>query len=537
MSIKKIRVLLWIFSLSSILLVYSQIQWIINSYDIQKLKFNENVKQVMNQVATELDQTQFLKTILKDTFDLNFNLNKKLINRKNNTIHSDSTHFFFQTKSKYNYNLSKDSFKIIYDSLKGQYWVRQVRTYLDRLNSNNADTSREERFIDLNLIAINDEDIIVDSNFLVQSKKTYKKISSKFPQKLESSNNKKDILLLDSLISANFAKQDLIIEYKFAVMQGTKLLKFNTKNYDENINIENALKVRLYSTDLNFLKQYLLLDIINSDEVAIKLMITPSIFTIILIFIMIITTYISLSTNFKQKKISEIKNDFINNMTHELKTPISTISLAAEALSNRALGEEKVGQYAQIIFDENKRLADQVEQILQLARIEKGEIQLNKEIIDLAELTDQVLESFKLHFSQKVVLIERDYQGQDLRILVDRNHIFNCLYNIIDNSIKYSGLSLRLFIKIEIKNDLILLKIRDNGIGMTKDVVNHIFEKFYRAPTGDLHDVKGYGIGLSYVNEIIKLHRAQIQVLSEVDVGTEIRLSFQRKTENEDTFS
>ena len=523
MSTKKIRTLLWVFSFASILLVYSQVKWVLTSYEIQKQKFEENIKQIMNQVVLEVEQKDFLKVILKDTFDMNFRVKK-------NANKIDSTFFHFHTSMDKRFDIRRDTFNIAFDSLKNNYWIRQVRTYLNDSKKNKSDS----------LIAETDIDLIVSSEEKFKLNRNLRPNKDKFSVhtiKKMKPFSRKTIELLDTLLLTNFKKLNLELSYHFAIMQGSDIVESNLRNYNKNINKKNALKVRLNSKDLLFQKEYLLLEIINSDEIAIYSIITPSFFTILIILIIIVTAYASISTNFKQKKTSEIKNDFINNMTHELKTPISTISLAAEALRKKTLKKDKITHYADIIYDENKRLADQVEQILQLARIEKGEIALKKEQKDLKVLMDQVLESFKLHFNNKVLKLEKSYTELETIVMIDQNHIFNCLYNIIDNSLKYSGVTLILDIRINQINEFISLSIIDNGIGMSKEVLNHVFEKFYRAPTGDLHDVKGYGIGLSYVYEIIKLHDAKIEIKSEENKGTEVILLFPKESNNENTIS
>jgi len=252
--------------------------------------------------------------------------------------------------------------------------------------------------------------------------------------------------------------------------------------------------------------------------------------------IIISAFYVTVSTLLRQKKLSEIKNDFINNMTHEFKTPLATISLAVDAMRNEKVVQdrEKSAYFSSIIKEENRRMNKQVETILQAALIDRQELQLKKQPLHVNEVIRRVMDNFKLQLDEihAQVIWQLD-EGYDLAE-ADEVHFTNLISNLIDNAIKYSRE--RLMIKIQTHRTAknISIRIEDNGIGMSKETQRRIFEKFYRAHTGNVHNVKGFGLGLSYVKSVVDAHGGRIKVDSTVGKGTafvlEIPLIRQEKT-------
>ena len=242
------------------------------------------------------------------------------------------------------------------------------------------------------------------------------------------------------------------------------------------------------------------------------------IFTLIIIAAFFTTVYAYI----RQKKMSEIKNDFINNMTHEFKTPLATISLAVDALRNEKVlnDREKMNYFSGIIKDENKRMNKQVESILQAAVMDKQEIQLNQKPCHLHQLITEVVENFELQLQEKHASVDLQLLAKDDYVNVDEVHFTNVVTNLIDNAIKYSRENLLLNITTSNTSKSFVLRIEDNGIGMNKETAKRIFEKFYRAHTGNIHNVKGFGLGLSYVKTIVDAHHGTIKVDSMVGKGT-----------------
>jgi two-component system phosphate regulon sensor histidine kinase PhoR len=230
----------------------------------------------------------------------------------------------------------------------------------------------------------------------------------------------------------------------------------------------------------------------------------------------------------RQKKISEMKIDFINNMTHEFKTPVSTIMIASEALRDNEIAEDKsrVSRLANIIFEENARLGSHIERVLNIARIEKNDFKLDKKPLDVNDMISVVVDSMALKLHKHDAKTTLDLVEGNTVIIADELHFSNVLYNLVDNAIKYSINAPEITITTLVKGGHVLIRVADKGIGMSRDQQTKIFEQFYRIPTGNLHDVKGFGLGLSYVNTIVKRLNGTISVRSEKEKGSEFELKF-----------
>ncbi|QQL49619.1 sensor histidine kinase [Mucilaginibacter ginkgonis] len=230
----------------------------------------------------------------------------------------------------------------------------------------------------------------------------------------------------------------------------------------------------------------------------------------------------------KQKKISEMKTDFINNMTHEFKTPVSTIMIASEALKDVEIAEDRtrVAKLAGIIYEENARLGSHIERVLNIARIEKNDFKLDVKPVDVNEMVAAVLDSMELKLQKYNAQTTMHLEADDSIIMADELHFSNVLYNLIDNALKYSDKDPKITISTLNADGQIVVCVADEGIGMSRDQQTKIFEQFYRVPTGNLHDVKGFGLGLSYVNTIVKRLNGSIGVRSEKDKGSEFELKF-----------
>ena len=241
-------------------------------------------------------------------------------------------------------------------------------------------------------------------------------------------------------------------------------------------------------------------------------------FTIIIIS----AFYITVRTLLNQKKLSEIKSDFINNMTHELKTPIATISLAVDALNNAKVinDPQKTEYFRSIIKDENKRMNRQVETILSAALLEKQELKLKLKPVHIQELIKDVIDNFALQLEEKNGKTDLHLNAENDLIYVDEVHFSNLINNLVDNAVKYSKENLVITVTTKLSGKYMIIQVQDNGIGMSRETVKRVFEKFYRAHTGNVHNVKGFGLGMSYVKSVIDAHEGRIKVSSTVGRGS-----------------
>jgi len=238
--------------------------------------------------------------------------------------------------------------------------------------------------------------------------------------------------------------------------------------------------------------------------------------------------FITIRALLNQKKLSEIKSDFINNMTHEFKTPLATISLAVDALKNEKVihDRSKMDYFSGIIKDENKRMNKQVETILQAALLDKQEIQLNVKPLHAHDLINAALNNILLPLKEKNGILELHLDAPKDLILADEVHFTNIINNLLDNAVKYSKEDIKIKVTTLNFNSHLRIKIEDNGIGMSKETLNRVFEKFYRAHTGNIHNVKGFGLGLSYVKTIVEAHHGKIKVESVPGKGSCFTLDF-----------
>lgn len=244
-------------------------------------------------------------------------------------------------------------------------------------------------------------------------------------------------------------------------------------------------------------------------------------FSIVIIIVLLFFTF-SIITLLKQKQVGEVKNDFVNNMTHEFKTPIATIGLAADVLMREDIYKfpQKINHYARIISEENKRLKSQVDTILQVALTDAKKIQLSLEILDVHQIILQNVATFSVRANDKNGHILTNLQAENCLINGDKVHITNILYNLLDNALKYCDKIPEILISTKNKGSYLEISIQDNGKGIASDDIHQIFEKFYRVSSGNRHDVKGFGIGLFYVKNMIKMHKGEITLKSKLDQGT-----------------
>ncbi len=229
---------------------------------------------------------------------------------------------------------------------------------------------------------------------------------------------------------------------------------------------------------------------------------------------------------FRQKKIADMKNDFINNMTHEFKTPVATIMIASEALKDPEVVEDRrrVDKLAGIIYDENVRLGNHIERVLNIAKIDRGNLRLDLEPVNMHDLIEAVADSMSLQLQKKHAVVELKLNAERNIVTGDEHHLSNVVFNLIDNAVKYSKDLPYITISTYNTSGKLIICVTDKGIGMSKDQISKIFEQFYRIPTGNLHDVKGFGLGLSYVNNIVKRLAGSIKVKSEKDKGSEFEI-------------
>ena len=325
------------------------------------------------------------------------------------------------------------------------------------------------------------------------------------------------------------------LEYEFAIIN-TNLLRYEmkTKNYEQKFaenKADSARNLIAYyplqpasGTDWENLTPDEELSVIvpNIKRIVLTQMRWMIIGAIFFTLMIIAAFYVTVYALLRQKKLSEIKNDFINNMTHEFKTPLATISLAVDALKNEKVINDstKMDYFRSIIKEENKRMNKHVETILQAAVSDRDNVQLTRRPLHVHELMEDIIDNHQLQMEEKNGHAELQLNAKQDMVEADPVHFRNMLSNLVDNAIKYSNDNLFIKVSTQSTNKNLQIKVEDNGIGMSKETVKRIFEKFYRAHTGNLHNVKGFGLGLSYVKAMVDAHGGKIKVDSTPGKGS-----------------
>jgi signal transduction histidine kinase len=325
-------------------------------------------------------------------------------------------------------------------------------------------------------------------------------------------------------LKKSLAERDIAIPFEYAVVSGsgdTSKVPFRSAGFT-NANMNTKHRVSLFPNDIFQKHEHLLVWFPNQKAQLFRsvsfLMLSSVFFT----FIIVITSLASIFVMLRQKKISDIKTDFINNMTHEFKTPIATISIAADSINNPKVIEapDKIRAYTKVIKEENSRMNSRVEQVLQMALLDSRDFMLNPDIIDLNLLVMKITDNLRLQIENRQGTLDVNCMAQRSMIEADEAHLSNVILNLLDNANKYSPVRPEIQVSTVNVGSNVLLSITDKGIGMSADTRNRIFDKFFRVTSGNLHNVKGFGLGLSYAKAIVLAHKGEISVTSEPGKGS-----------------
>lgn len=323
------------------------------------------------------------------------------------------------------------------------------------------------------------------------------------------------------------------LNFEFAVADKKSILELRSAQFDDSFTEDvNNLQVRIPLMPQDVIEpvgpfESLIIVIPNVRLYLLKSLQWIILGALLFILVVLAAFFITIRSLLNQRKVNEIKNDFINNMTHELKTPLATISLAVDSLKSDKVKSDPtaINYFSNIIKEENTRMHKHVVTILETGQLENKNLVLNKQSINIHELVQAVVDSFKLQLDEKPSNVNLQLVAKNPLIMADEEHLLHVISNLMDNAIKYSKENIDILVSTaNIKNKL-MITFEDNGIGMTSETKKHIFEKFYRAHSGNIHNVKGFGLGMSYVKRIISLHKGQIKVQSELDHGTTIEIT------------
>ena len=534
---RKIIIISAIVTLAVATLIAIQIYWIQNALNLKEANFRKSVDEAITTVIYKLERIEIAKQLKKNQ-------------RGSLLLHSmDSLNMLM-----YDQMLASQE-KIFRKTLKSQLKILNE----SRVQTPEQTIKEHPSKGDSNMITITDMQQ-GDNNHRVSHAKTYrdwaKKDSALAPEFLPNTRTReifdqqssllnqifKDIFtrsspqaiekrissgLLDTLISAELSAKNINIEFEFGVYSSrlNRIMLEKTGRYHDKL-MTKGYSFALFPNNMFSTPDYLLLYFPEISRFILFQMWGMLAVSLALVLVIIAAFIYSITTIIRQKKISEMRNDFINNMTHEFKTPISTVSLACQALTDNDVqkSDELYRSYINIISDENKRLGIMAEKILQTAILEKGKLNARMEPLNIHEIIAEVIKNIGIQIEIRDGVIETRLDAEQYMISADRIHISNLIYNLLDNANKYTPRKPHIRVSTENAPGGILIFVQDNGIGISKTYQKKIFEKLFRIPTGDIHNVKGFGLGLSYVKFVVEKHLGTITVESEPNKGSTFRI-------------
>lgn len=510
MNKKLFLLLIVLMSLSLIGIVFVQGYWISNAFRSKEDQFAINIRQVLLNASKEIQlrevkayydmYSSYVDSIEKPSQEKFTELVYSIQNETNN-----ETYLFSDGILEQDFKLSSGLLNTDMDSIQFKKLTnRKTKTTITQgLDGKPQSETHFESFSRLRDYELN----TFESAFQNISSLTpiYKRVSNEEIKTVI----RKELDLLG--IDANF---------EFAVFSNNLETKVHTKNFE--MDDESTFMVPLFvNLDLNTGYE-LYVNFPEKERLVLNSILGMAILSLVFTAVIILAYSSAITQIYKQRQISQIKTDFINNMTHEFKTPIATINLALDSLKNPKVKDNRefLERYLGMIREENKRMHAQVENVLRISKLEKNELDLPKERVDFQEVVEDAMSHVSLIVEDRNGYVKTHFGALKSTVLANSSHLNNVIVNILDNAIKYSEDEPKIDIYSENVRNSIIIKIRDQGIGMTKPVQKKIFEKFYREHTGDIHNVKGHGLGLAYVKRILDDHDAEIYVESEKGKGS-----------------
>jgi len=417
--------------------------------------------------------------------------------------------------------------QVVYDldKLRLEERVKKQRDFYEenRIRLQAYDSINKELIYEYNKIDSQSDidDFVQNSN---RAKKILNDLNFSYSQKEPGNFYYSNKGLINSLIKNSLKQKGITTTFEYGIYSPAtnSMILQKTGKYPEALANESFVFNLVTLGSFNLFSNQLLVYFPNEKNFIISQLWVLLVVSVVLFLVIIISFSFSIYTIFRQKRLSIMKNDFINNMTHEFKTPISTIALACEALKDKDIQktESLYDNYVGVISEENGRLGLMSEQILQTAIIDKGQLKIKKSVNNMHEIIVSAVGSKNMAAESKGGTIETELKATRFEVLGDNVHLTNVIINLLDNAIKYCIQSPEIVINTVNSGNYLLIRVKDNGIGISKANRNKIFEKLYRVPTGNIHNFKGFGLGLSYVKAIVDEHNGEVSVDSELEKGS-----------------
>ncbi|UII79263.1 sensor histidine kinase KdpD [Flagellimonas sp. CMM7] len=516
---KKLFVLLVILmSLSLTGIIFVQVYWIRTSVDDKEEQFSRTVTDILDKVASRVEKRE-----MKDYSDRLASLVDSIGQPKttqfrnflfvDRDLNSDEILFYSHGILEEDYNITSTFF----DNLSGDDDTTTIKNFtskrtkavfkeefgLDGKSYSLTPIQKAEKIGGLSKIdKAAWEDVFME---YAKSRPIHKRVSK---QELE------------LLLSQELGNRNIDIDYEYGVYSQGYPTKVKSKKFK--FSESKMYRAPIFKDSEGNTSFSLLLTFPKMKKFLFQSIMSMALLSLIFTLVIMIAYSSAIYQLIKQKQISEIKTDFINNMTHEFKTPIATINLAVEAIRNpKSIDDkEKVLRYLGMIRDENKRMHAQVENVLRISKLEKNQLDIRKDRVDVHDIIVDAIAHIELIVEDRGGYVKSNLNAERSEVLANDVHFTNVIVNILDNAVKYSVESPKIDVFTEVVKNSIIIKVQDRGAGMSKAVLKRVFEKFYREHTGDIHNVKGHGLGLAYVKRIIEDHQGEVYAESEKGKGS-----------------
>ena len=526
--------------------------WIRNAIEVREANYDRDIRTALASATERMEKRRnmlFMSDRLHDTEQLSHtgdSLHTRLDPRK-------IARFYRQEQKKVQDEVqmnqeklqqNMDSLQMKHEDLQQQVEESIQKIRLPRLDSLQAMSIRSLKTLDKEKIRLEigqskEQTIELDMNTFRQNleeqtekmQEVFREMALEYRLQFDSIRHQMDFVQLDTILSRELRKGGIHADYAFAVWNREQdQMLYQSKQFDPSEQKE-SYRANLYPDDLIRKDTWLFLQIPRKQSLILQSMTYLLIGSFLFTLVIVVTFGVTIHTILRQKKLSEIKTDFINNMTHEFKTPIATISLAADSIANPKTldSKEDILNLIKVIKSENKRMNSQVERVLQMSLLDKRDFQLDIQPWPIHQLLEEVVNNMRVQLDKNGGSITYDPAATNDLVELAREHFLNILHNLLDNAIKYSRGAPVIDLRTANGKDQMSITLEDQGIGIRQEELNRIFDKFYRVSTGNIHNVRGFGLGLSYVKTMVKEFGGDIKAESQYGKGTRFEMAFPLK--------